>query len=515
MKRVVGNLELREKMGVAVNMLCDTVKTTLGPKGSNVIIDHSTFSPFITNDGVTIAMNIESEDEVINTILEIAKEASINTNDKVGDGTTTTLVLLQSIFNNGIKLIEGGKNPIILKRELDENLDYITNYLKRECYKPKKDDLYNVASISANSYELGKLITDAYLKVNDINAITIKENNINETSVVYRKGYTIDTLIGSQYFFKDSNQIKLNNCNILVVNNYINDIEEIANILNYIIKNKEELLIICEDYSDLFMNQLLSLFLNENVEIYLLKVPEYGKNKLDILNDLSLISDCKIVDDTSFISERVLGKIKSINIDKDKSTFYVKDNTKINEKINELKSLNNKDDLDTNFINKRISMLKNGLIEILIGASTDTERREKKMRCDDALYAINASLEGVLPGSGIKLYELSETLPLINEGANILKKSLKEPFNQIMYNSGLDSSLIINNIKKENYDIIYNINSDSYEKIKETKVIDPLNVVINSIINSISIAGMLLTTTSLVINEYQNNSGKINSYTEL
>ena len=130
MKRVVGNLELRQKMSEAVNMLCDTVKTTLGPKGSNVIIDHSTFSPFITNDGVTIAMNIESEDEVINTILEIAKEASIKTNDKVGDGTTTTLVLLQSIFNNGMKLIEEGKNPIILKKELDENLEQIINYLQ-------------------------------------------------------------------------------------------------------------------------------------------------------------------------------------------------------------------------------------------------------------------------------------------------------------------------------------------------------------------------------------------------
>ncbi len=515
MKRVVGNLELREKMKLAVNMLCDTVKTTLGPKGSNVIIDHSTFSPFITNDGVTIAMNIESEDEVINTILEIAKEASINTNDKVGDGTTTTLVLLQSIFNNGIKLIEEGKNPIILKRELDENLDYIINYLRSECYKPKKEDLYKVASISANSNELGKLITDAYLKVNNINAITIKENNINETSVIYRKGYTIDTLIGSQYFFKDSNQIKLNDCNLLIVNNYINDIEEISNILNYIIKNKEELLIICEDYSDLFMNQLLSLFLNENIKIYLLKVPEYGKNKLDILNDLSLISDCKIVDDISYISERVLGKIKSINIDKDYSTFYVDDNTKVDDKIKELKKLTNKDDLDMNFINKRISMLENGLVEILIGAFTDTERCEKKMRCDDALYAINSSLEGVLPGSGIKLYELSETLQLINDGSKILNESLKEPFNQIMYNSGLDSNLIIDNIKKENYEIIYNINCDSYEKTKDTKVIDPLGVVINSIVNAISIASMLLTTTSLVINEYQNNSGKINSYTEL
>ena len=509
MKRDVGNLELRQKMSEAVNMLCDTVKTTLGPKGSNVIIDHSTFSPFITNDGVTIAMNIESEDEVINTILEIAKEASIKTNDKVGDGTTTTLVLLQSIFNNGMKLIEEGKNPIILKKELDENLEQIINYLKSESYEPKNEDLYKIAKISANSHELGKLITDAYLKVKNINAISIKENKNNETKILYRKGYTIDTLIGSQYFFRDTNQINLTNTKILIVNNYLNDIEEIGKVLNYIIKKKKELLIICEDYSDLFMNQILNLFLNENILVYLLKVPEYGKNKIDTLNDLSLISNSKIVDDISYISELMLGDIKSVNIDKEYTTFCVEDNLKINEKIIELKKIENKNDIDINFINKRISMLENGLIDILVGASTDTERREKKMRCDDALYAISTSKNGILPGSGIKLYELSDSMDIINDTTKILINSLKEPFKQIMYNSGLDGESIINNIKKEKYNIIFNINNDSYENIKDTEVVDPLYVIINSLINSISIAGMLLTTSSLVINEYVNKNNNI------
>ena len=158
MKKVIGNKELKEKMKEAINLLCDTVKITLGPKGNNIIIDHSTFTPFITNDGVTIAMNIESDDEVINTILEIAKEASIKTNENVGDGTTTTLVLLQSIFNNGLKLIEEGKNPIILKKELDEHMLYLKKYIKEKSRKPKKKDLYNIAMTSSNSKELGRIV---------------------------------------------------------------------------------------------------------------------------------------------------------------------------------------------------------------------------------------------------------------------------------------------------------------------------------------------------------------------
>lgn len=515
MKKVVYNQELREKMKEAINLLCDTVKTTLGPKGSNIIIDHSMFSPFITNDGVTIARNIESEDEVINTILEIAKEASVNTNEKVGDGTTTTLVLLQSIFNNGLKLIEEGKNPIILKKELDEHLSYMLNYIKEKNRKPTQKDLYNIASISSNSEELGKLITNAYLKVKNTNAISIKENINQETKVIFKKGYTIDTLIASSYFFKDSNKIILNNPCILIINNYVNDIEEISNIVNYIIKNNEELLIISNDYTDIFVNQVLNLFLNENIKIYLLKIPEYGKNKIDTLNDLSLITEAKIIEETNYINEMILGSCKTIVIDKEQTTFNIFESKKIKDKIKELKQLKIANDLDINFINKRISMLEKGLVEIQIGASTQTERREKIMRCEDAIHALNSAINGILPGSGIILYELSEQLPKMSSSSMILKKSLKEPFNQIMYNSGLDRKEIIRKIKEDNYNIIYNINTNSYEQINGTQVIDPTEVIINSLINAISISGMLLTTTSLIINEYKNEMNKNNDFTEL
>lgn len=513
MKKVICNKELKDKMKEAINLLCDTVKITLGPKGNNIIIDHSTFTPFITNDGVTIAMNIESDDQVINTILEIAKEASIKTNENVGDGTTTTLVLLQSIFNNGLKQIEECKNPIVLKKELDEHIQYLEKFIKEKSIKPNQKDLYNITTTSSNSKELGKLITDAYLKVKNIDAISINENNTQETKIIYKKGYTFETLIPSQYFFKDKNEININNPYILIINNYLNDIEDISQIINYIIKNNKELLIIAEDYSELFINQILNLYLNENINIYLLKTPEYGKNKIDTLSDLSLITNSKIIEDFSYINETIIGSSKDITITREQTTITFEENKKIKDKINELKKLKNTNDLDINFINKRISMLQKGLIEISIGAPTQTERREKRMRCEDALCALKSSLNGILPGGGIIFYELSENLIKINESSTILKKALKEPFNQIMYNSGLNSKEIINKIKENNYNIIYDINTNNYEEINKTNVIDSTNVVLNSLLNAISISGMLLTTNSLIINEYKKPTNK--EYIEL
>ena len=515
MKKVIGNKELKQKMKEAINLLCDTVKITLGPKGNNIIIDHSTFTPFITNDGVTIAMNIESDDEVINTILEIAKEASIKTNENVGDGTTTTLVLLQKIFNGGIKQIEEGKNPIILKKELDEHIVYLKKYINEKSIKPKQKDLYNITTTSSNSKELGTLITKAYLKIKNIDAISIKENDTQESKIILKKGYTIETLIPSQYFFKDKNEIKINDSNLLIINNYLNDIEDISQILNYIIKNNKELLIIAEDYSESFVNQILNLYLNENINIYLLKIPEYGKNKIDTLNDLSLITNSKIIEDLSFAKETILGISKEIKIDREQTTIIVEENKKIKEKINELKKLRNTKDIDMNFVNKRISMLQKGLIEVSLGATTQIERREKRMRCEDALCALKTSLKGIVPGSGIIFYELSDKLPKINESTLILKNALKEPFNQIMYNSVLNEKEIINKIKENSYNIIFNINTNTYEEINKTNVIDSTEVIINSIINSISIASMLLTTTSIIINECKNEFNKNNSFLEL
>ena len=514
MKKVVSGKELQDKMVEAINLLCDTVKITLGPKGNNVIIDHSTFSPFITNDGVTIAENITSEDEVINTILELAKEASIKTNDNVGDGTTTTLVLLQSIFNEGIKLINNGVSPIVLKRELDNYLDVIISKLKSMARIPSKEELKNVAIISSNDEEIGKNITNAYLKVLNRDAISIKEGEEDITKINYLKGYMIDSLLTSPYFLKGLNKKIYNEPYLLLVNNNLDDIEYIADIINKVVEEKENLIIIASNYTEDVIQNILELNMNYEKEIILLKTPEFGFKQIEILKDLEVISNAKIINDITNINNYFLGRVSRIEIDNEKVIINYQNNNIKDYLIKLKKDLKNTTS-ERDFISSRINMFKKGKVEILVGAKTTTERREAKMRYDDALWAISTAKVGILPGSGITLAKISNELNDDSNTIKILKIALNKPLKQILDNSGLYYEEIYQELKNNNFNVIYNINNNVFEDIKDTLVIDSLNVVINAIKNAISIAGMLLTTTSIIINEYQNNMNIVNNYTEM
>lgn len=503
-------------MNIGINLLCNTVKTTLGPKGNNIIIDHSTFSPFITNDGVTIASNIESEDKVINTILNIAKEASIKTNEVVGDGTTTTLVLLQSIFNEGIKLINQGVNPIILKDELNNSLNNLVKELKKMSNKPQKIDLLNIATTSSNSNEIGKIITDTFLKVKNINSINIKESDDFETKVIFNKGYTFETNLASLYYFKDKSELLINKSYILIFNTYLDNLEIISNVINDCINKKRELVIIAKDYSEDLVNQVISLYMDNIVNIYLFKTPEYGINELIFLNDISIISNTKIID--SLLENNIkVGVINSIKINKNNSIIEFNKNDKINELVKEIKKdlNNNLNVIDKDFNNKRLSMFTSSIAEIRVGANTITERRELVMRYTDALFAINASTEGIILGSGIPFLKLSENLKIKSDADKVLKISLTKPFLQILTNSGINHENILKEIKDNNFNILYNVKNNSYEDINITTVLDPVNVLINSLTNAVSIASMLLTTSSMIINECKNELNKINDFNQL
>lgn len=508
MKKVVSGNDLRNKLQNAVDLLCDTVKMTLGPKGSNIIIDHSSFSPFITNDGVTIAENIESEDEIINTILELAKEASIKTNEVVGDGTTTTLVLLQSIFNNGLNLINDGVNQMVIKKELDKIVEKLIIKIKKESRKCNVQEIEKIVNISANDYKIGKDIMDAYLRINNVMGIKITEGNDSYTKIQHLKGYTFETDVASPYYFINASNINLKDVKILLIENSLYDIEFISNILNLIIKEKKNFLIIAKDYGEQFINDIMAL--NEELEfkIYLIKSPYYGKEEKYFYDDIKDITNCKIIN-CNVVDYSDLGDIKTLNINRDYINIEFVENETITKKVNLLEN-NELDD----FNKKRISMLKNGIVNIIVGDKTITERREKKMRYDDALCALKSLDDGVIPGSGVVLYKLSKELEN-SIGDNILKVALKEPLKIILINAGLEYEEIISNIKNNNFTKIYNVNKEIYEEIKCTEVLDSTKVVINSLTNAISIAGMLLTTNSLVINEYQNNINKMNEYNEL
>ena len=512
MKKIVNGKELQEKILESVHTLCGTVKETLGPKGNNVLIDHSTFSPFITNDGVTIAKNIESDDETLGAILEIIKEASIKTNEEVGDGTTTTLVLLESLYEQSIEYVNKGISPIILKKELEEVLEIILKKLQNQKRKATNKDLKNIAIISAGDETLGTLAYEAINKVKQKEAITIKEIPENKTFVSYRKGYTCETSLVSPYFLKDKNVLMYKDAYILIMNTSLTDLENISFLLNDCLKTKKEIAIIANYYDEQLVSELVSLSLTEEINICLLKIEEYGMHVYEILKDLEAITGAKIIEQENNITAKDIGRIENIEITKEKVRVDFKTTERIKNHIKKLKEKENFNDLEKEFYTNRLAMFSKGTAEIKLGAPTKTERIEKRMRLEDALCALSVSKEGMVLGGGISLLQIAMILNQKNDANHIWKITLKKPWEQILKNAGIFPETIQKQIEKEEYNTMYNVASDTWESSRNTKVMDPFLVVMHALINATSIAGMLLTTTSLIINEYKNDINKESEY---
>lgn len=506
MKKVITGEELYECAEQAIDLLCGTVKKTLGPRGSNAIIDHSLFSPFITNDGVTIARNIESDDARVNTILTLAKEASIKTDETVGDGTTTTLILLESIFKKGLEKIASGVNPNILKKELNQALEEVIKKIKEESKSLTEKDYFNIASIAASDENIGSLISTVYLKLKGNGALKIEESNTRETYFTIINGYTFETIVASPYFLKGKKEIEYQNAYFLMINKEIDELEEISEVINFFIDKKAPAIILANDYRDEVINEILSLNFNGVTNVTLLKMPEYGTHQMDLLNDLEIITKSKIVKVTDEIRINNLGKCKVIKIDKENVVISNDlENALLKEHINKIKKEleKEKDTYESDYLNIRLAKLTNGRGIIYVGANTMTEAREKKMRFDDALCAIESTKDGIVPGSGLVFLKIANELKDKNNGYEILKSALTKPFYQILENAGINKEEVFHKIEESNFNILYNVLEEKYELISETKVIDPTSVVVNTIINAISIASMLLTTSSLIINEYQ------------
>ncbi len=511
-KKVIKGNALHEYCEKALDLLCDTVAMTLGPQGSNAIIDHSCFSPFITNDGVTIAKNIESDNEIINTIFTLAKEASIKTDEEAGDGTTTTLVLLNSIYKNGLSKINEGYNPQIVKKELDKATKDAINLLKTYSRKPNPNDYKLVASIAANDEEIGLLLSQTYLKLNCPQALKIKESSNGSTYIKITKGYTFDSVLASPYFLVNQDSIVLNDAKTLIINAEINNINYISELINYLIKENKPAVILAKDYSDLVVNEILSLNFAKKTNIILLKFPEYGTHQIDTVNDIKLLTNSKIINNEKNIDLNALGKTNSIQITNNSVHIHSKkDNANITKIINSLKAKikNTQDEYELEFLYNRLAKLTKGAGIIYVGGNTITEAREKKMRFDDALFALENINEGILPGAGLSFLKVSHHLINKSIGYDILINSLDKPFKKILENVGLDSNKIFLAIEKSNYSQLYNVNTDKYELVTNTKVIDPIKVVINTLKNASSIASILLTTNALIINEHNENKSKI------
>ncbi len=499
MKKVINGNELYQVMTEAIDLICDAVASTLGPSGNNVIINTDDNTPYITNDGVTIANAIESDDKVINTILEIVKEASLKTNELVGDGTTTTLVLLKAIFKNGLEEIKSGIDPIILKKELNSCCNTVLNKLDSLKSKPTTSDLIAIGTTSCGDESLSILINEVYKKMHSRFAIKLEESKNENTYYEIKKGYSLDVDISNLYF-QDKKEIVVQNTYVLLIRGYLDSLEQIGSIINEGLVNNKNIIILAEEYNESINNEVILYYLKHKKNIFIFKMPDFSSRKNSIYEDIRIITGAIIKDiDYEKISFTDLGKVNTLTIKKDEIILY-NDNQDIEKYISMLHEELNccDDDYNREFIENRLAKLENGLATIYVGAPTKTEMKEKMLRVEDALYSINIASLGVVSGEGLALLGISDEIE-----NKIIKKALEEPIIKIIENSGLDYKPIVDEIRKSHYKKIYNIETDTYEDLKISKVLDSVEVVKMAFKNSLSIASMLLTTKYLVINENQ------------
>ena len=502
MKYIISGDELKNVMKQAISLLCDTVSNTLGPTGNNVLINNSETTPFFTNDGVTIAKNIESEDKRINTVLEIIKEASLKTNELVGDGTTTTLVLLQSIFNLGLEKIEKGMNNIILKQELINSMNKVIDEIYKLKKIPTKEELYSIAYTSTNDKEISLITTEVFSKMKNKYAIKLEESDNESTYYINRKGYNIPINNISSMYFSKNKEIELKNANILILKGYLDNLESIYDIINNTLDNNNNLIIFVEGLNEEIKNEILVYYFNKK-NIFITEIEEYASRRDKIEEDIKTLTNSTIKNiEYEPINLSDLGRIDSITIKQDEVVlFNNKDTSKtlINNLKEELKE--EKEEYNKDFIKSRLSKLENGITTIYVGGITKSEKRERIMRFEDAICALDSSKDGVVYGEGITYLKASNALNDKDISDSIMKKSLEKVFEKVIENLGLDSNIIKDEIINSNYKLIYDNKTNSLIDINTCSVLDPIEVVITSLKNAVSISSLLLTTSSIVINE--------------
>ncbi len=487
MKKVISGKFLEQKMIESIELLCGVVKDSLGPKGNNVLINTSDREPFITNDGVTIAQNITSEDIIVETILEIAKEASLKTNEVVGDGTTTTLVLLETLLKEGIKVT----NRKTLKIELEETLQEVLEKLATFKKNSTKKDFQKIATVAANDESIGKITTEVFLKTKSKESIFLKESKDENTTYEKINGYTLECKIPEEYFFRKE-KIELENCKVFFIDEKIENLEQISLLINNCLEYQEPVLLLTEGYSKNVKENLVDMSIQNQCQIILAEWFEYKNIEEEIMEDIATLLD----------ENQTISKVK---ITKNKVTFHSNQNTLKRRNMLKKRYEQSNEAYQKEILAERIAKLHYGLATIYVGASTTTEKREKIMRYEDALCALEIAKQGIVPGGGICLYQISEEIKPTTMGAKILQKALSMPLKQILENASLSKEEILTKMKRENYQILYNIKANNFENISHTNVIEPLEVVSYALKNAVSIACMLLSINHLIINDFQEN----------
>ena len=487
MKKVIGSDELKIKIKEALELLCDTISKTLGPSGNNILLDTKDLAPFITNDGVTIASSISSSDEATKALLEIIKEASMKTNEMVGDGTTTTLVLLKAIYDLGLKEIGNGTSLYNLKKIWHEELKKILDEIERKSRKPTTNDLYQIAYSACNDEVLSKVSVETILKVKTKNAIKILESKTKETYFDYVNGYVLNSFLSHEYFLNGDDKIAITHPYVLIYKGFLNSLEEISSMINPLLKDKESIILMTEGYSKELKETCLSLYYEKKVYIYLLELPTYDSMLFELYKDLESLLNFN--NDISRLKEVVFTREETI-------LFSNQDTNKRKEELeNEILMCHSnyqKEDLQ-----RRLSMLETGLCTIYVGGYTEVEKKEKIMRLEDALCSLEVSFYGVNIGSGVTLYQIKK------ENKNLLLSEILDiPLKQIILNNGISSLELEKHLKQNE---IYNFTIEKWEDMNLTDVLDATKVCTISLQNAFSIALMLLNLSFLVINVDEKN----------
>ncbi len=512
--------EARKSLEIGVNKLADTVKITLGPKGRNVVLDKKFGSPLITNDGVTIAKEIELEDPFENMGAQLVKEVATKTNDVAGDGTTTATLLAQAIIREGLKNVAAGANPMIIKRGIQRAVDAAVEGIKDISQKVKgKEDIARVASVSANDDAVGNLIADAMEKVGNDGVITVEESKTMGTNLEVVEGMQFDRGYLSGYMVTDTDKMEavLDDPYILLTDKKISNIQDILPLLEQIVQQGKKLLIIAEDVEGEALATLIVNKLRGTFTCVAVKAPGFGDRRKAMLEDIAILTGGQVITEELGLDIKEttldqLGRADKIVVQKENTIIVGGSGNEqaIRDRINSIKAQieETSSDFDREKLQERLAKLAGGVAVIEVGAATETEMKEKKLRIEDALAATRASVEeGIVPGGGIAF---ANVIPKVEKvlgelsgdektGASIIAKALEEPIRQIVANAGLEGSVIFDKIKNSENGIGYDVLSEKYLNMIEAGIVDPAKVTRSALQNAASIAAMVLTTESLVV----------------
>jgi len=510
-----------------VNILADTVKVTLGPKGRNVVIDKSYGSPLITKDGVTVAKEIELEDKFENMGAQLVKEVASKTSDVAGDGTTTATVLAQAIYKQGSKLVAAGHNPMEIKRGIDKAVEAIVAELKK-ISKPIKDhkEIAQVGTISANNDKtIGDIIAEAMEKVGKEGVITVEEAKAMETSLETVEGMQFDRGYLSPYFVTDPERMEatLENAMILIHDKKISNMKDLLPVLEQSAKSGRPLLIVAEDIDGEALATLVVNKLRGVLNVCAVKAPGFGDRRKAMLEDIAILTGGQVIsEEVGFKLDQttieMLGQAKRITIDKDNTTI-IDGNGKEEAIQGRVKMLRaqaeeTSSDYDKEKLQERLAKLVGGVAVIKVGAATEVEMKEKKARVEDALHATRAAVdEGIVPGGGvayIRALSVLDSLKLENEqqfGVNVIKASLESPIRQIAENAGIDASIVVDKVKNGKDAFGYDAATNEYVDMIKAGIIDPTKVSRYALQNAASIAGLMLTTEALIAEKPKEDAG--------